>query len=89
MARKATWLIAHAPIVLRDLKWGPSSQRLPEVGLERHGYERARRSGVMAYVGGKDKEKIRAATPPAFRDVLIAMAASKQLNTSHRPKEPS
>ena len=27
-------------------------------------------------MGGKDKETIRNATPPAFRDILIAMAAS-------------
>jgi hypothetical protein len=30
----------------------------------------------MAMVGGKDKTKIRNATPEQFRDVLIAMARS-------------
>jgi hypothetical protein len=41
-----------------------------------HGYEKARRIGMMAMVGGKDKTKIRNATPPEFRDALIAIARS-------------
>jgi hypothetical protein len=79
MARKATWLLAHEPATLPELRWGPSPQRLSAIGVERHGYEKARRSGVMAYVGGKDKARIRAATPPAFRDVLINIAKSARL----------
>ena len=43
------------------------------VALERYGYEKARRIGMMAMVGGKDKTKIRNATPPEFRDVLLSM----------------
>lgn len=31
---------------------------------------------MAAMIGGKDKTKIREATPPAFRDVLLFMAAS-------------
>jgi hypothetical protein len=73
MARKATWLLAAAPVRLQNLVWGPALQRLPEIGLARHGYEKARRSGVMAYVGGKEKDRIRAATPAPFRDLLISM----------------
>lgn len=73
MARKATWLLAHQPVRLPPLRWGPAPQRLPQICLERYGYEKARRTGVMAYVGGKDKEKIRAATPIEFRDLLLAM----------------
>ncbi len=75
MARKATWLYA-VRCALPDLVWGASEQRLAPVAVARHGYEKARRSGVMAYVGGKDKAAIRAATPPVFRDVLIEMARS-------------
>lgn len=75
MARKATWLYAVG-CDLPELVWGPSEQRLSPVALERHGYAKARRSGVMAYVGGKHKAAIRAATPPAFRDVLIEIARS-------------
>jgi hypothetical protein len=74
MARKATWLLAHEPVTLPPLIWGPSEQRLSPIALERHGYEKARRSGVMAYVDGKDKAKIRGATPIPFRDLLISMA---------------
>jgi hypothetical protein len=72
MSRKATWLYAFG-VPLPDLKWGPSEQRLHPVALARHGYEKARRIGMMAMVGGKDKTKIRNATPPEFRDVLINM----------------
>ncbi|MBO4228058.1 hypothetical protein GRB70_37550 [Bradyrhizobium neotropicale] len=72
-ARKATWLYA-ARTARPDLVWGPSEQRLPAYAIERYGYEKARRIGVMAAVGGKDKTKIRNATPPAFRDLLLAIA---------------
>lgn len=75
IARKATWLYAVS-VELPQLMWGASPQRLPEVALQRYGYEKARRTGVMAYIGGKDKSKIRAATPTAFRDLLIGIAAS-------------
>ena len=50
--------------------------RIHPRALELHGYEKARRSGMMAMVGGKDKTRIREATPPAFRDVLLSMARS-------------
>jgi hypothetical protein len=76
MARKATWLLACRARALPDLVWGAAPQRLPQIALERYGYEKARRTGVMAYVGGKDKAKIRGATPPAFRDVLLSIARS-------------
>jgi hypothetical protein len=39
--------------------------------IDRYGYEKARRIGVVAMIGGKDKTKIRNATPIAFRDILI------------------
>jgi hypothetical protein len=75
MARKATWLFVKGPRP-PELNWAPAPQRLSQIALERHGYEKARRTGVMAYIGGKDKSKIRAATPPAFRDVLLSIAQS-------------
>lgn len=75
-ARKATWLYA-ARVSLPELKWGSSGQRLPQIALERHGYEKARRSGVMSYFGGKNKTILRAATPLPFRDVLISIARSE------------
>lgn len=80
MARKATWLLACNVDTLPELIWGPAPQRLSSVGLERYGYKKARRAGIMGYVAGKDKDKakIRAATPPEFRDVLISIAESVQ-----------
>lgn len=74
-ARKVTWLYA-AHVDLPELRWGRSEQRLHPVALERHGYEKARRIGVMAMIGGKDKTKIREATPPVFRDLLVSIAST-------------
>ncbi len=75
-SRKPTWLIACGMqrSELPDLNWTRGEQRLPQWMVERYGYEKARRIGVVAMVGGKDKTRIRNATPVAFRDVLLAMA---------------
>lgn len=72
MSRKATWLYGVG-VDFAELRWGKCEQRLHPVALERHGYEKARRIGMMAMVGGKDKTKIRNATPREFRDVLVSM----------------
>jgi len=73
LSGKPTWLYA-AGVDLPTLAWGKCEQRIHPRALELHGYEKARRIGMMAMVGGKDKTRIRNATPPEFRDVLIAMA---------------
>lgn len=73
VARKATWLYA-ARVDLPDLKWGSSGQRLPAYAVERYGYEKARRIGVVAAIGGKHKTRIRNATPEPFRDLLLGIA---------------
>lgn len=78
IARKGTWLYA-AHVELPSLIWGKSEQRIHPRALEIHGYEKARRIGMMAMVGGKDKERIRDATPVEFRDVLLAIAATAQV----------
>jgi hypothetical protein len=75
---KPTWLNAHS-VHLPELEWGPTAQRLHPVALERYGYEKARRIGMMAMVGGKDKTKIRNATPEEFRDVLLRMLSPQWL----------
>ena len=75
IARKPTWLYA-CKVDLPQLEWGRGEQRLHPVALQRHGYAKARRIGVMAMVGGKDKTRIRNATPVPFRDVLLALARS-------------
>lgn len=72
-ARKGTWLYA-AHVDLPNLIWGPSEQRIHPRALELHGYEKARRIGMMAMAGGKDKTRIRNATPEPFRDLLIGIA---------------
>lgn len=77
MSRKPTWLYAHNCDWL-DLKWGRLPQRLHPVALAKYGYEKARRIGMMAMVGGKNKTNIRNATPIEFRDVLIAIAESSR-----------
>jgi hypothetical protein len=64
---------------LPELVWGKCEQRISARALELHGYEKARRIGVMAMVGGKDKTRIRNATPLPFRDVLIILAESAHL----------
>jgi len=76
-SRKPTWLYAVG-IDAPSLRWGRAEQRLPAYAVERYGYEKARRIGVMAAVGGKDKTRIRNATPPAFRDLLISIARTAQ-----------
>jgi hypothetical protein len=74
-SRKPTWLYAKG-VKLPELRWGRGEQRIPQWMLDRYGYEKARRIGVVAMVGGKNKTKIRNATPPVFRDLLIEIARS-------------
>jgi len=82
-AGKPTWLLVGGVKreSLPELRWGKTEQRIHPRALELHGYEKARRIGMMAMVGGKDKTRIRNATPPEFRDVLINIAklAAKEL----------
>lgn len=74
-SNKATWLYAMGTD-LPELRWGRGEQRLHPVALARYGYTKARRIGMIAMVGGKDKIKIRNATPVEFRDLLISIAES-------------
>jgi hypothetical protein len=75
MSRKPTWLYAVGT-ALPELDWSKGEQRLHPTALARYGYEKARRIGMTAMVGGKHKTRIRNATPPAFRDVLLSIARS-------------
>lgn len=76
-ARKATWLYAVAT-ALPDLRWGKGERRLDPVMVERYGEKRAARLGEVGAKGGGSKagHDIRAATPPEFREMLIALAKS-------------
>ena len=78
-ARKPTWLYA-AGTDLPAMRWGRGEQRLHPGALAKHGYAKARRIGMVAMIGGKNKKIIRDATPPEFRDVLIAIAESINQN---------
>lgn len=75
LSRKGTWLYSVGTD-RPELVWGPSPQKIHPVALERYGYAKARRIGMMAMVGGKDKTRIRNATTAEFRDLLLRMAAS-------------
>lgn len=77
-SRKPTWLLAYG-VELPELDWSRGAQRIPQWMLDRYGYEKARRIGVVAMVGGKDKVRIRNATPEPFRDLLLSIA-----ETAHR-----
>lgn len=61
---------------LAPLDWTIGQQRLDPVMVARHGYEYARRKGMVAMVGGKHKTQIRNATPAAFRDLLLGIVRS-------------
>ena len=74
-SNKRTWLYA-AGVDLPSLEWGRGAQRIPQWMVDRYGYEKARRIGVMAMVGGKHKTRIRNTTPEPFRDLLIDIARS-------------
>ena len=76
-ARKRTWLYADG-VTLPDLIWGPCDQRIPQWMIDRYGYAKARRIGVVAMVGGKRKTEIRNATPVPFRDLLLSIARTAE-----------
>jgi hypothetical protein len=73
-SRKPTWLYAYGISELPELEWSLGEQRIPQWMIDRYGYEKARRIGVVAMVGGKDKTRIRNATPLPFRDLLLNIA---------------
>jgi hypothetical protein len=73
VSRKPTWLYAVST-ALPELAWSRLPQRLHPTALAKYGYEKARRIGMMAMIGGKRKTEIRNATTPEFRDVLLGIA---------------
>lgn len=74
-SNKPTWLYAVVNDTFPpELNWTIGGQRIPDWMVERYGYEKARRISVVAMIGGKDKTKIRNATPVEFRDLLIGIA---------------
>lgn len=61
---------------LPELNWSRSDRTPPAWMIERYGEAKARKIGVVAMVGGKDKTRIRNATPEPFRDLLLSIARS-------------
>lgn len=74
-APKPTWLYAVG-CELPELDWSKSDRTPPQWMIDRYGEAKARKIGQVAMVGGKDKTRIRNATPPEFRDRLISIAES-------------
>lgn len=79
-SRKPTWLYAvthtHThTYTLPELEWTRLPQRLHPIALARYGYEKARRMGMVAMIGGKNRKRIREATPVVFRDLLLNIAS--------------
>ena len=84
LAGKGTWLYACGVdrADLPELIWGKTEQRLHPVALQKYGYEKARRIGMMAMVGGKNKTRIRNATPEQFKELLIGIASLAAKNAT-------
>lgn len=80
-AGKGTWLVVYGVhrSMLPELQWGKTEQRIHPRALELYGYTKARRVGIMAMMGGKNKTRDRNATPEPFREILIAIARSVHL----------
>lgn len=78
-AGKATWLYANGT-ALPDLVWGKSNVPLPADLLAKHGERKARKIGAVAWVGGKDKTRIREATPIGFANVLLGIATTARFS---------
>lgn len=78
-APKPTWLYAVGVDPLPDLRWGVNrvpDDAFPRDVVARRGIDYCRKAGLMAFKGGGKDSAPRIATPPEFRDLLIAMARS-------------
>lgn len=77
-ARKATWLYAHG-VELPSLQWGKAKGTFTKIDEGFHSVEERRRA-IRTGVCQRLSKWQRAATPPAFRDLLLSIArtASRQ-----------
>lgn len=79
-ARKPTWLYAVG-IDFPELDWGVSEAKYDPAVVARMGLKRAKRLGEVGAKGGGKDSTPRISTPPAFRDLLIAMAKTVTAQT--------
>lgn len=76
-ARKASYLYAIGiDFNTFELNWAVTRAVVPQWMIDKYGESRARKIGVVAMMGGKDKVAKRSRSPIPFRDILIAMARS-------------
>lgn len=81
-ARKATWLYACGVDMLPSLRWGRSNAGFVRLESGFHSAEERRRSQKLGTISRLSIRE-RLATPPEFRDVLLAIARSaRQLTRS-------
>ena len=86
-ARKPTWLVAYH-CDLPELDWGKSAAQYDPAVIERLGLARAKRLGEVCARGGGVDSKPRISTPEPFRNMLIAMARSVNIEVTHRKPIP-
>lgn len=74
-ARKPTLLYVNGckPWELPELLWGVSEAVFPAHVIAKHGLAYAKRAGELAFKGGGKDNKHRIGTPPAFREILLAL----------------
>ena len=77
---KLTWLYAVGTKLPR-LHWGKSGKRVLLAGLSKARRERDRRTGIVQALSKKQ----RSATPVEFRDALLTIARSAQMQQEARP----
>lgn len=73
--RKPTYLLAYRT-KLPELDWGISAPKYPQWAIDKHGIEKVKKAGEIAWQGGGVDSSARIMTPPAFRNLLIDMANS-------------
>lgn len=74
-ARKRTWLYAHG-VDVPSMRWGSANGHFPWVSFLEYNTPEGRRRAIRTGICQRLSKRQRAATPPAFRDVLLAMARS-------------
>jgi hypothetical protein len=81
-ARKPTLLLAYGIADLPELDWGISAPQFPAWAIEKYGLAYCKRAGELAFKGGGTDSAPRIGTPPAFRDLLINIAATAAERTA-------